>query len=98
MKYLFGALALTIPLAVHAEPIPDAHLQMSFNECRSACGEQHAAAFCQEVCGCMTGEMSRHWTMSDFGARMERVRENPEDEQVRAEMDRLAKYCASRIE
>lgn len=78
MRHLVAALALTIP----AEPVSDVDLQRSFSSCVEACGPGHARAFCNEICGCMTGEMGRHWDVDDFRGRAERLSANPEDADV----------------
>ena len=97
MRMMVLTLGLMLPLAVHAAPASDAMLDASFKECVNRCGPGHARAFCNEICGCMTGEMGRHWEDTDFQTRARALQANPQDEQVMGEMDRLARYCAERI-
>ena len=99
MKYALAALVLLlIPAAGHAQSIDDATLQLTFDECVNSCQAAHAGGFCNEICGCMTGEIGRHWDEEDFLGRVERLQADAADPDVRAELDRLAQYCAARIE
>ena len=97
MRMALLTLALASPIAAHAAPASDATLDASFKECVNQCGPGHARVFCNEICGCMTGEMSRHWDDGDVQERIQALQANPEDERVAGEMDRLAQYCARRI-
>lgn len=60
MRCLLAMLVAMLPLAAGAEPIPKAALEQSFGQCVSRCDEAHGYGFCADMCGCMTGEMSRH--------------------------------------
>ncbi len=91
----FGVVA---PAEAQAQDIPGPLLQQSLAECVRACDPAHSLAFCTEICGCMTGQMSGYWDLEEFQARMDRLRSNPEDERIKEEMSRLAGYCAERIE
>lgn len=97
MKRALATLVLAIPAVGHAQSINDAGLQTTSDEFVNSCDAVHARGFCNEICGCMTGEMGRHWDEDDFRGRIERLQADAADPDVRAEMDRLAQYCAARI-
>lgn len=89
---------LVIPAIGYAQSIDDAALQTTFDECVNSCDAVHVRGFCNEICGCMTGEMGRYWDEDDFRRRIERLQGDAADPDVRAEMDRLAQDCAARIQ
>ena len=104
MRYLLGALIVALPVAVQAqeamkEGIPDDFLRSSFDECVSNCGTAaaHSYSFCLGMCGCMAGEIGRHWDMDEANARVQRLRSDPADAEVAGEMTRLAQYCVERV-
>lgn len=101
LRAIVTAILLTAPmlapvLAQAQETIPDAALKETFDECVPACQERNSYAFCASVCGCVANEMERHWTMADLRARGEMLEEDMGDASVRAEVGRIAEYCASR--
>ncbi|MEO3432010.1 hypothetical protein [Inquilinus sp. CAU 1745] len=97
MRAIVTAILLTVPLLAHAqERIPDAALKETFDQCVPACQERNSYAFCASVCGCVANEMGRHWTMADLRARGEMLEEDMSDASVRAEVERITEYCASR--
>ncbi len=54
--------------------------------------------YCYAICGCMIGEMGRYPDQSEFSGGTQRLQTGPADRQVRAELDRLARFCAARIQ
>lgn len=98
MRYALAALVVALPALGHAQPVDDGTLQTAFDGCVESCRDAHArGGYCNEICGCMTGEMDRHWDEHEFRARIERLQADAADPAVRGEMDRLARYCAARI-
>ena len=97
MRILLTAMLVAAPAAALAQPVEAPMLERSLQQCIQTCNEDHSVGFCADTCGCMAGEIERHWTMADFRARMDRLRQAPEDPAVRGEMSRLAAFCAERM-
>lgn len=98
MRLPIAALILALPFAAHAQPIPEAELRVSFDECVRSCEPARGFSFCADMCGCMTHQVSRHWTIEDFVAHTDRIWADPDDPEMKDEIDRIARYCARRIE
>lgn len=102
MKPMLTALAIATPiLSLPALPaaqdrIPDATLRQHNESCIAKCTKTRSYAACASTCGCMTNEMSRHWSARDYDARMRRLSQNANDAAVNGEMGRMAGYCARR--
>ena len=96
MRTILAAMILTVPLAAQAQQAPAPVLERTLGECVRTCSESNSYPFCADVCGCMTGEIGRHWTDQDLVTRMTRLSKNPDDAMVRSEMSRIAQYCARR--
>lgn len=97
MRILLTAMIVATPVAAFAQPVEAPMLKENLDRCIQTCAEDHGVGFCADMCGCMTGEIERHWTMEQFTARMERLRQDPADPEVQDEMSRLADYCAERM-
>lgn len=89
------ALAAAMPVAGQAQSIPDNMLRATFDRCVQTCDAgQHSFAFCADLCGCVAGEMGRHWNLAEFRSRTATLAANPEDLAVRTEIGRVVNHCA----
>lgn len=97
MKPMLIAVLATVPVLAQAqERIPAAVSRASHDQCMPACEAENSYAFCAAACGCMVDQMRRHWTMDDLKVRGDRLAADPNSPAIRAEMGRLAAYCAGR--
>lgn len=96
MRMFLAAAVALLPAMASAEPVSPPALQNSLNQCVQQCSSARSFGFCADMCGCMVGEMGRHWDKADFDARALRLQTDPREPGVGAEMGRLASYCSRR--
>lgn len=101
MKTLFSMLAaavLFLPAAASAQDISARTLQEHNIACVQKCNENKPPRFCQQVCECVTTDMSENWTAQDYRARSEALQKSVGDPTVETEFSEMAKACALRIQ
>lgn len=93
MRTLTILAGLFVPLAAAAAPISEDKLQANFEGCVQQCGEDAERARCEQGCRCLTDAMARTWDADEFQARTDALQADPGNEQVVAEISRLAEQC-----
>ena len=89
--------AIALPALARAqERIAEPVLRQTYERCLPACQETRSYAFCSDVCACVTNEMSRHWTAAEFRDRGACLGRDAGGSGVRAEVGRIAAFCANR--
>ncbi|HEX6144951.1 MAG TPA: hypothetical protein VFZ01_19715 [Geminicoccaceae bacterium] len=98
MRTILLATGLLLPLAAVAAPASETVLEASFDTCVQQCRADaaQAQASCEELCRCVTDEMSRAWDEQDFEARAAALESDPPDQAVVAEIGRFAERCTAR--
>jgi hypothetical protein len=95
---LMIALALLIgpalaPSAAQAANLSEKTLNGYRTSCVQRCVENHDRATCQRACGCMSSEMSRHWTQESYDKFANTLKKNPKEATTRHMVQQLAAYC-----
>ena len=100
MRAFIVAIVLLIPFStLHAaeDPIPQAVLEEYNRSCIAQCqANDKSWTYCNRTCGCMTEEISRNWTKSEYAQRSAVMAKDEKADAMRQEMSRLARHCARR--
>ena len=98
MRALLILAGLLAASAAQAAPASETVLDASFDTCVEQCraDADQAQGSCEELCRCVTDEMSRAWDEQDFEARAAALESDPPDQAVVAEIGRFAERCTAR--